>query len=110
MYNRTNFRRFYYQIRPRNLFPHCSIHPRDKETVGERLGMSGLAVAYGIPVKHTGPMPTKIITGKGKMAILYDDGKTAINVRDSWGFEVGFYVNKRYHFLSAAKQGRLYNW
>ncbi len=24
------------------------------------------------------------------MVILYDDGKTAINVRDSWGFEVGF--------------------
>ena len=65
--------------------------------MGERLAQSGLAVAYKIPVKHTGPTPTKLITGKGKMQIVYDNGKTAINVRDSWGYEVHIYANYLYN-------------
>ncbi len=65
-----------------------SVHYRDKETIGERLAKSGLAIAYGIRVNYQGPMPTALAKTHTTMTILYDNGETAINVRNTWGFEV----------------------
>ena len=66
-----------------------SVHYQDKETVGTRLALSGLAQAYQIPTKYKGPMPTSIsMSQSGTMTITYDNGETPLNVRNTWGFEV----------------------
>ena len=37
--------------------PYGSVHPRDKQDVGARLGMAGLAIAYGEKnIYYTGPI------------------------------------------------------
>ena len=65
------------------------VHYQDKETVGTRLSLSGLAQAYQISTKYKGPMPTSIsVSQSGTMTITYDNGNTPINVRNTWGFEV----------------------
>ncbi len=66
----------------------CSIHPRDKVTVGRRLAASGLTQAYNLSTRHQGPIPTKFESGKQTLRIIFDEGKTILIVRNSRGFEV----------------------
>lgn len=64
-----------------------SIHPRDKRDVGDRLTLSGLAVAYGFSEVYQGPFPIQgQITAEG-LKLLYGD-KWNLEVRDTAGFEV----------------------
>ena len=71
-----------------DIYVFCSIHPRDKETVGFRLAAGGLSQAYNINTKFQGPVPTQIKTDDESIQIIYDEGKTVLNVRSTWGFEV----------------------
>ena len=66
----------------------CSIHPRYKETVGARLAVAGLSQAYNFTTKSHGPVPTTIKTANKSIQIVYDEGKTALSIRNIRGFEV----------------------
>ncbi|BFZ09711.1 hypothetical protein BsWGS_12749 [Bradybaena similaris] len=64
-----------------------SIHPRDKTDVGERLTLSGLAVAYGRSEVFQGPFPMRgAVTAKG-LTLLYGE-KWNLEVRNTSGFEL----------------------
>ena len=71
-----------------------SIHPRDKSTVGARLAVSGLAVAYSKPYKYQGPQPSAFFIDIGffTLGIEFDNRTTEIQVRNKDGFEVSFFV------------------
>lgn len=74
--------------------PYSSIHPRDKETIADRLLLSGLSVAYGQKgLKFQGPLPSAFYvdiepSGNGSMGIEFDNGQTPLEVRNLGGFEV----------------------
>ncbi|ELU03144.1 hypothetical protein CAPTEDRAFT_112206, partial [Capitella teleta] len=72
--------------------PYYPVHYRDKETVGERLALSGLAVAYGRKdVKFQGPLPTDAVIDKTKLQIqiIYDNNQTPLlKIKSSLGFEL----------------------
>uniref|UniRef100_A0A0B7A1T8 Sialate O-acetylesterase domain-containing protein n=1 Tax=Arion vulgaris TaxID=1028688 RepID=A0A0B7A1T8_9EUPU len=64
-----------------------SIHPCDKMDVGDRLCLSGLAVAYERSEVFQGPFPIQgEVTPQG-LKILYGD-KWSLEVRDTNGFEL----------------------
>ncbi|CAG5130232.1 unnamed protein product [Candidula unifasciata] len=64
-----------------------SVHPRDKKDVGERLRLSGLAVAYGKSEVFQGPFPARgAVTSQG-LTFLYGE-KWNLEVRSTEGFEL----------------------
>ena len=74
------------------------IHPRDKLTVGFRLALSGLTIAYGVPgLKYQGPRESAFFvdTDFYTLKIKYDGGKDPITVRSNQGFEVSFIIEKK---------------
>lgn len=67
------------------------VHYRDKGTVGQRLSLAGLAVAYGQSgILYQGPWPSTIMvdTKNFLIKIAYSSGKVPITVRNTEGFEV----------------------
>ena len=68
----------------------CSIHPRDKTTIGHRLSYGGLAVAYGRQQKFQGPFPTSfnLMESNFTLGIQFDNGRTPLQLRNKDGFEV----------------------
>lgn len=64
-----------------------AIHPRDKKDVGERLALSGLAVAYGQPWIFQGPFPVQAMTTSAGIVVNYGNTWT-LDVRDFNGFEI----------------------
>ncbi len=67
----------------------ASVHPRDKITVGERLALSGLAVAYHqFEQRFQGPFPRQLVLDSMDhlLTIGYDQD---ILVKTKDGYEVG---------------------
>ncbi|XP_055957670.1 sialate O-acetylesterase [Patella vulgata] len=69
--------------------PHGTVHPRYKQDVAERLGLAGLAVAYGEKgLSYQGPYPTSFNTKtKDQLVIEYNHGSSVLDVRSNNGFE-----------------------
>ena len=82
---------FFYTYFNKMVLNCCSIHPRDKQDVADRLLLSALTVAYNKGAgKYQGPFPTKYFldsTGK-TFLITYDEDSTEIYVTNTDGFEV----------------------
>ncbi|BFZ09705.1 hypothetical protein BsWGS_12744 [Bradybaena similaris] len=66
---------------------HTSVHPRDKKDVGDRLALSGLAIAYGRPEVYQGPYPSKGELIASGFQITYDS-PSALEIRNISGFEL----------------------
>ena len=67
------------------------IHPRDKTTIGKRLALAGLSVAYGKKMGlFQGPFPSsyEISHNPATLTIIYDFHSNKIQQRSSDGFEV----------------------
>ncbi|NXN99928.1 SIAE acetylesterase, partial [Rhinopomastus cyanomelas] len=70
--------------------PYGSIHPRDKQTVAQRLQLGARAVAYGEKnLVFQGPYPTRAVleVTRGLLNITYDQ-ELVWHWRDMWAFEV----------------------
>ena len=67
------------------------VHYRDKGTVGVRLSLAGLSVAYHQPgLLYQGPWPSSaaIYHTQLILRLMYDGGHVPITVRQAHGFEV----------------------
>jgi sialate O-acetylesterase len=64
-----------------------SIHPRDKQDIGIRLGFSGLAVAYGKSEVFQGPYPVTSAVTAQTLKLVYGDTWN-LEIRNSSGFEL----------------------
>ena len=68
--------------------PFGSVHPRDKETVGERLALAGRAIAYGEKsIYYTGP----IVSSASNNIVTFrnvPEGES-IELQSQYGFEAG---------------------
>ncbi len=68
------------------------IHPKNKEEVGRRLGISALKVAYGMDVIHSGPIVKSIDFNENGVLITFDNvGSGLININEG-DFLQGFAV------------------
>lgn len=75
------------------MYPFFSVHTRDKQDVGHRLMLGGLAVAYGVKnIRFQGPYPTKVSVNImwSVLNITYGNEKN-IDVRNEHGFEVNLW-------------------
>lgn len=73
-----------------HVFLHCSIHPRDKQTVAYRLHLGARAVAYGEKnLTFQGPLPKKIelLAHNGLLNLTYDQ-EIKVHRQDNKTFEV----------------------
>ena len=73
------------------LFYLSRIHPRDKTTIGKRLALAGLSMAYGKKMgQFQGPFPSsyEISHNPATLTIIYDFNANKIQQRNSDGFEV----------------------
>ena len=65
------------------------IHPRDKKTVGHRLALVALSVAYGRPVEASGPVAGALALGRGRLRLSLAHAQgLRLAVADPASFEV----------------------
>ena len=63
----------------------CSLHPRYKRQVADRLALAGLAVAYGDESEGLwqGPLPTAFTLDAGNLVVTLADGQVPLEARDT---------------------------
>lgn len=87
--------------------PFGSIHPRDKETVGERLALAGGAIAYGeTDLYYTGP----IVDSYENLVFTFRNFHPLQNLdelRSSYGFEIGCTRGTNTQWLPGTAEGQV---
>jgi len=68
------------------------IHPKDKQTVGKRLAISALKVAYSQDIIYSGPVYTEMKINGNKVALFFDQVGSGMKIRDKYGYIKGFAV------------------
>mgnify|MGYP006289048357 FL=1 len=85
------------------------IHPRDKQTVGMRLGLIADAKTYGhSSVVYSGPVYKSHKIKKNKARIRFDQSDAALVVRDRYGYVKGFQIagpDSVFHWARAQLDG-----
>lgn len=68
------------------------IHPRDKQSVGLRLALAGLKVAYQKDIVYTGPVYKSMNVEANKVTITFDQIGTGLKIKDKYGYLKGFAI------------------
>ena len=68
------------------------IHPKDKQTVGKRLAISALKVAYSQDIIYSGPVYKEMKINGNKIALFFDQVGSGLKIRDKYGYIKGFAV------------------
>ncbi len=84
------------------------IHPKDKQTVGKRLAISALNVAYHQDIENRGPVYNQMKVNGNKVEITFDHVGKGLNAKDKYGYVKGFTVagaNHKFYWASATITG-----
>lgn len=84
------------------------IHPKDKQTVGKRLALSALNVAYHRQVENYGPVYREMKVTGNKVEITFDHVGNGLKVKDKYGYVKGFSVagaDHKFHWAKAMLSG-----
>ena len=68
------------------------IHPKDKQTVGKRLALSALKVAFKQDVIYSGPVYKEMKINGNKITLSFDQVGSGLKIRDKYGYIKGFAV------------------
>ncbi len=79
------------------------IHPKDKQTVGKRLALSALNVAYHQNVENLGPVFKQMKIIENKVEITFDHVSKGLVSKDKYGYVKGFTVAGADHKFYWAK-------
>ena len=79
------------------------IHPKDKQTVGKRLALSALNVAYRQKVENMGPVYKKMKVNGNKVELTFDHVGTGLKVKDKYSYVKGFALAGKDHKFYWAK-------
>lgn len=79
------------------------IHPKDKQTVGSRLAISALKIAYKKDVVHSGPVYKGMAVEGTKVILTFDEVGTGLKIKDKYGYLKGFTVAGKEHKFYWAK-------
>lgn len=77
------------------------IHPKNKEDVGKRLGLSALKVAYGRDVVHSGPVFKSVKFNNREALIQFEHTGGGLVSKDKFGYIRGFEM---------AGEDRVFHW
>jgi sialate O-acetylesterase len=69
-----------------------NIHPTDKQTVGYRLSLAALKVAYGQNLVYTGPTYKEMKIEGNKIFITFDNVGKGLKVNNLYGYVNGFTI------------------
>jgi sialate O-acetylesterase len=84
------------------------IHPKDKQTVGKRLAISALNVAYHQNIEHLGPAFKEMKITGNKAELTFDHVGKGLTVKDKYGYVNGFTVagaDHKFHWAMATITG-----
>ena len=68
------------------------IHPKNKQTVGLRLALAGLKVAYQKDIVYTGPVYQSMNVEGNKVTLTFDQIGSGIKIKDKYGYLKGFAI------------------
>lgn len=79
------------------------IHPKDKQTVGNRLALSALKVAYNQNIENLGPVYKNMTIKGNNVEITFDHVGSGLKVKDKYKYLKGFTVAGNNHKFYWAK-------
>jgi sialate O-acetylesterase len=79
------------------------IHPKDKQTVGKRLALAALKVAYKQDLIFTGPVYRQMTIVGNKITLTFDETGNGLKAMDKYGYLKGFTVAGANHQFQWAK-------
>ncbi len=80
-----------------------NIHPKDKQTVGNRLALSALKVAYRQNIENMGPVYREMKIIGSTVEITFDHVGTGLKAKDKYGYAKGFTIAGNDHKFYWAK-------
>ncbi len=84
------------------------IHPKNKQEVGNRLGLAARKIAYGEVVVHSGPVFQSMKTEGEKVRISFTSLGGGVVSKDKFGFLRGFFIagaDKKFQWAMAYIEG-----
>jgi len=79
------------------------IHPKDKQTVGNRLALAAFKVAYKQELIYTGPVYKQMNVSGSKVTLTFDQVGNGLKVKDKYGYLKGFAISGEDHQYYWAK-------
>jgi sialate O-acetylesterase len=79
------------------------IHPKDKQTVGKRLALAALKVAYKQDLIFTGPVYSQMTIIGNKISLTFAEVGNGLKAKDKYGYLKGFTVAGANHQFQWAK-------
>lgn len=79
------------------------IHPKDKQTVGTRLTLAALKIAYKKDIIFSGPVYKGMKLSGDKIILTFDEVGKGLKVKDKYGYLKGFAVAGKNHKFYWAK-------
>ncbi len=80
-----------------------NIHPTDKQTVGKRLALSAMKVAYKQNIIFCGPVYKTMSVSGNKATLIFDQTGEGLKIKDKYGYIKGFAVAGEDHKFYWAK-------
>jgi sialate O-acetylesterase len=84
------------------------IHPKDKQTVGNRLAINALNKVYQQNVEFSGPVLKEMKVAGQKMMLTFENCGTGLKAKDKYGYLKGFTVagdDKKFYWAAAEITG-----
>ena len=85
------------------------IHPTDKQTVGKRLALSALKVAYNQDVIFSGPVYKSMSVNGNKVTLTFEEAGDGLKIKDKYGYLKGFAVageDHKFYWASGKLTGK----
>ncbi|MEI6140507.1 MAG: sialate O-acetylesterase [Mariniphaga sp.] len=84
------------------------IHPKDKQTVGKRLALNALKVAYNQVIVNSGPIYKQMSIKGDRITISFSDIASGLKAKNKYGYLKGFAIagkDHRFEWASARITG-----
>ncbi|MEI8114726.1 MAG: sialate O-acetylesterase, partial [Bacteroidia bacterium] len=84
------------------------IHPKDKQTVGNRLALAAFKVAYRQELIYTGPVYQQMKVSGNKIILTFDQVGNGLKIKDKYGYLKGFTIageDHQFHWAKAVITG-----
>ncbi len=84
------------------------IHPKDKQTVGARLALAALKIAYKQDVIYSGPVYKQLKISGAKVILTFDQVGSGLKVKNKYGYLNGFSVagdDHQFHWATGKISG-----
>jgi sialate O-acetylesterase len=80
-----------------------NIHPKDKQTVGKRLALAALYMAYRQKIEYSGPVFNKMKINGNRIEITFSHVGSGLKVKDKYNYIKGFALSGNDHKFYWAK-------